>query len=304
MHAATDRLEFAPPPTPGLVRAMGLAVLAHLFLLAALTWGVHWKSEAVTMTAEAELWSTVPQAAAPKLVEVPVVEPPVPREPRVAPAPTPPAPPQVQPRLPDADIALEREKLRLKKEHQQELAKEKEYEKTRLEKLKQEKLQLEKKRLQDKRDQDKKAVEDKKKADQDAARKETIKAQQDTKKNEAQRQANIQRMTGLAGATGAPGANGTASQSAGPSAGYAGRIRARIKPNIVFTDDIAGSPIAEVEVRTAPDGTIISRKLSKPSGVKSWDDAVLKAIDKTDVLPRDVDGRVPSALVISFRPKD
>jgi colicin import membrane protein len=59
-----------------------------------------------------------------------------------------------------------------------------------------------------------------------------------------------------------------------------------------------------VEVRTAPDGTIISRKLLKSSGVKNWDDAVLKAIDKTEVLPRDVDGRVPSALVFSFRPRD
>jgi len=175
------------------------------------------------------------------------------------------------------------------------------------EKLKQDKLQLEKKRLQDKRDQDKKAAEVKKKADQDSKRKEALQAQQDVKKLEAQRKANIDRMTGLAGATGAtgaPAATGTAQQSSGPSASYPGRIRARIKPNIVFTEDIAGNPTAEVEVRTASDGTIVSRKLSKPSGVKSWDEAVLKAIDKTEVLPRDVDGRVPSVLVISFRPRD
>ena len=311
MHTATDRLEFAPPPTPGLARSLGLALLAHAFLLAALTWGVHWKREAVTVTAEAELWSAVPQQAAPKLIEVPPepITRPAPRERPVPPAPTPPALPQVQPKPPDPDIALEREKLQLKKEKQQEIAKEKELEKKRLEKLaqeklKQDKLQQEKKRLQDKRDQEKKAAEDKKKADQDSKRKEALEAQQDVKKLEAQRMANIDRMTGLAGATGAPGATGTAQQSSGPSASYAGRIRARIKPNIVFTEDIAGNPTAEVEVRTAPDGTIISRKLSKPSGVKSWDEAVLKAIDKTEVLPRDVDGRVPSALVISFRPRD
>ena len=63
------------------------------------------------------------------------------------------------------------------------------------------------------------------------------------------------------------------------------------------------NPAAEVEVRAAPDGTIIARKLLKSSGVKSWDDAVLKAIDKTEVLPRDVDGRVPAVMVITFRPK-
>ncbi|MDO9196970.1 cell envelope integrity protein TolA [Rhodoferax sp.] len=288
MHAATDRLEFAPPPTAGLTRALALAVLAHAVLLAALTWGVHWKRDAVTVTAEAELWSSVPQQAAPKLVDTP------PEPPQA----TPPVAPQVQPRLPDADIALEREKLRLKKEKQQEL------EKLKQDKLNQEKLLLEKKRQQDKRDQERQAIEDKKKSELDSKRKEAAKAQQDTKQMEAQRQANIQRMAGLAGATGASTATGTARQSSGPSASYAGRIRASIKPNIVFADDTAGNPVAEVEVRTAPDGTIISRKLTKPSGVQSWDDAVLKAIDKTGKLPRDVDGRVPNALIISFRPKD
>jgi len=317
VHAATDRLEFAPPPTPGLLRSLALAVLAHAFLLAALTWGVHWKRDAISVTAEAELWSAVPQAAAPKLVEVPrepTATPVTPEPPVVTPAPpTPPPPvPKVQPSPPDPNIALEREKLREKKEL--ELKKQQALDKQRLEKqrldqlkleeLKQEKLQLEKKRLQDKRESDKKAAEDKKKAAQEAQRKETLQAQEDAKKLAAQRKANIERMTGLAGASGAPTARGTQLQSSGPSTSYAGRIRARIKPNIVFADDIGGNPAAEVEVRTSPDGTIISRKLTKSSGVKSWDEAVLRAIDKTEVLPRDVDGRVISPLTISFTPKD
>jgi colicin import membrane protein len=317
VHAATDRLEFAPPPTPGLLRSLALAVLAHAFLLAALTWGVHWKREAISVTAEAELWSAVPQAAAPKLVEVPIepiATPATPKPPVVKPAPpTPPPPvPQVQPKLPDPNIALEREKLREKKDL--ELKKQQALDKQRLEKqhrdqlkleeLKQEKLQLEKKRLQDKRESDKKAAEDKKKSTQEAQRKETLQAQEDAKKLAAQRKANIERMTGLAGASGAPSARGTQLQSSGPSASYAGRIRARIRPNIVFADDIGGNPAADVEVRTSPDGNIISRKLTKSSGVKSWDEAVLRAIDKTEVLPRDVDGRVISPLTISFTPKD
>jgi colicin import membrane protein len=307
MHAATDRLEFAPPPTPGLMRALGLALLAHVFLLAALTWGVHWKREAVTVTAEAELWSATPQQAAPKLVEVPP-EPPETQKPaavKPAPKPTPP-PPQAQPKLPDADIALEREKLRLKKEKQDELEKQR-LTKLKQEKLKQEKLEQEKlkeEKLLAKRELDKKAADDKKKTDQESKRKEALQAQQDAKKLDAQRQENIKRMTGLAGATGAPGATGTAQHASGPSASYAGRIRASIKPNIVFVDEVVGNPMAEVEVKTAPDGTIVSHRLLKPSGDKSWDDAVLRAIDKTEKLPRDVDGRVPNSLVISFRPKD
>jgi colicin import membrane protein len=90
----------------------------------------------------------------------------------------------------------------------------------------------------------------------------------------------------------------------GPSASYGGRIRARIKPNIVFTEDVVGNPAATVEVRTAPDGTIVGRTLLKPSGNKAWDEAVLKAIDKTEVLPRDTDGRVPPVLEISFKPRE
>lgn len=322
MNASTDRLEFAPPPTPGMARSFGLAVLAHILLLAALTWGVHWKRDAVTVTAEAELWSALPQQAAPKLVEVPTA-PPEPQPPVVRPVPRPVTPPppapvrQADPPPPEVDIALAREKLRLKKE--QDLKKQQELEKQRLdkqrlekqseakakqEKLKQDKLLLAQKQLQDKRELDKKNAEEKKKAEQELKRKEALKAQDEAKQMEVQRQANIQRMAGLAGASGAADATGTALKSSGPSASYAGRIRASIKPNIVFADDIDGNPMAEVEVRTAPDGTITSSKLAKSSGVKSWDEAVLRAIEKTGKLPRDVDGRVPSSLEIRFRPKD
>lgn len=312
MHAATDRLEFTPPPTPGLMRSLGLAMLAHVFLLAALTWGVHWKREAVTVTAEAELWSATPQQAAPKLVEVPPEPPETPKPPVVKPTPKPiPPPPQVQPKLPDADIALEREKLRLKKEKQDELEKQRlaklKQEKLKQEKLKDEKLEQEKlkqEKLLAKREQDKKAADEKKKAEQESKRKEAVQAQQDAKKLDAQRQENIKRMTGLAGATGAPGSIGTALRSSGPSASYAGKIRASIKPNVVFVDEVVGNPMAEVEVKTAPEGTIIGSRLLKSSGDKSWDEAVLRAIEKTGKLPRDVDGRVPTSLVIVFRPKD
>lgn len=88
-----------------------------------------------------------------------------------------------------------------------------------------------------------------------------------------------------------------------PSDGYAGRISARIKPNIKFSETIESNPTAEVEIRTSPDGTIISRRLIRASGVRSWDEAVLNAIDKTEVLPMDLDGRVPTLLVVTFSPR-
>ncbi len=276
MHAATNRLEFAPPATPGLLRSVALAVLAHTLLVAALTWGVRWKHDDRVVAVEAELWASVPVQAAPPLVE----EPP--------PPPTPPAPEpaKAEPIVSNADIALAREKERKDKE-----------------KLLKEKLEKEK-RDKEKLALEKKAAEEKKQKELAAQKAEQLKAQQETKLADKRRQENIQRMTGLAGASGGPSATGTALKSAGPSASYAGRIIARIKPNIVFTEELAGNPTADVEVRTSPDGTIVGRRLLKSSGNKAWDEAVLKAIDKTEVLPRDVDGQVPSTLVIGFRPRD
>jgi len=92
--------------------------------------------------------------------------------------------------------------------------------------------------------------------------------------------------------------------SSGPSNTYGQKINSRIKPNINFTGEIKGNPSAEVEVRLSPDGTIVSRKLLTSSGNTDWDNAVLKAVDKTQQLPRDVDGKVYPRLVINFRPKD
>lgn len=98
---------------------------------------------------------------------------------------------------------------------------------------------------------------------------------------------------------------GPALSSAGPSGGnYAGRIIARVKPNILFTDTVSGNPVAEVEVRAAADGRIIGRKLIKSSGLPAWDDAVLRAIDKTEVLPADERGKVPSSIQIEFKYRD
>ena len=73
-------------------------------------------------------------------------------------------------------------------------------------------------------------------------------------------------------------------------------------PNIVYPDAVSGNPHAVVQVRAAPDGTIVGTKLVQPSGNKAWDDAVLRALEKTETLPRDVDGRVHPMIEIGFRP--
>ena len=145
------------------------------------------------------------------------------------------------------------------------------------------------------------------KAAQDKAAREKA-AQADAARRQAQleadRQKNLERMLGQAGATGGPSATGTADRAAGPSASYAGKLVARIRPNIVFTEVVSGNPKATVEVRTLPDGTVLGSKLLQASGVPAWDQAVLRAIERTGKLPRDDDGRVPSTLILDFRPRD
>jgi len=280
----------APPPRPPSADKLGrgalLALVVHGLLIAALALGVAWRTSEPSGV-EAELWAAVPQAAAPRAEPAPPPPPPEPPKPRVE-TPPPPAPDR------DAEIALEkarREKELLEKKEREEEARRKKAEQDKREKEQREKEAADKK----------KAEEAKKKREEEQARRREA---EEAAQTEEQRKKNLERLMGQVGATGAPGSTGTAPQSAGPSAGYAGRLKARIKPNIVYPDDPQGNPTASVEVRAAPDGTILSRRLVKSSGLKDWDDAVLRAIDRTEVLPRDVDGRVPSPIVIDFRPRE
>ncbi|MGH8832521.1 MAG: cell envelope integrity protein TolA [Polaromonas sp.] len=285
MPSAADRLEFGPPRDAGWLRAFGLALLAHILLMAALTWGISWKRSDRAVSFEAELWSSVPQEAAPKLLETPQPPPPppAPRAPEVKAAPP----------VPDADIALQQEKKRKLLQQQKEAEAQKAAEKLKAE-------------LQAKKEKEQKAKEElaKRKAAEEANKAEAKQQEADAQKLADQRKKNLERLLGQAGASGAADAKGSAQKSGGPSAGYAGRIRARVKPNIVFTEDAAGNPTAEVEVKAAPDGTIMSQRLVKSSGNKAWDDAVIKAVIRTEVLPRDVDGRVPTPMTLVFRLKD
>lgn len=304
---ATPHLEFAPPAQPGMGRAWLIAGVAHALLFLALGLATAWKTQPQTIQAEAELWSAVPQAAAPRLQETPPppeperreVPPPPPAPPRPAPAPEP------DNRLRDAQIALEKKKLeeKKKKEAEDKAAKDKAAkEKAAKEKAAQEKLAQAAKELEKKKAAEKAKAEEKKRQQEQATKAAQDKANE--ARTEALRQENLQRMQGMAGASGGPNATGTALKSSGPSATYAGRLVGRIKPNIAYPGDVVGNPRAEVEVRVAPDGMIQSRRIVQSSGNKAWDEAVLRAIDKTEVLPKDTDGRVPPVIVLGFRPLD
>lgn len=271
-----------PQQPGGIGKGTALALLVHVGLIIALAFGVAWRSQ-TPAGVSAELWAAVPQIAAPPAVEPPRPEP----KPEPKPTPPPPTPKAEEPPKPtqeqiDAQIAIEKEKAERKQREQlgRERKERERKEQERLEREKAEKIAAQKQRELE------------------------AKRQKEEETRQARlREENLKRIIGQAG-TGAPGSTGTAPREAGPSASYAGRIIARVKPNIVLTNDVPGNPLAQVEVRCAPDGAIIGRRLVRSSGNKEWDDAVLRALDRTEVLPRDTDGRVPSPMLLDFRPRD
>ena len=301
MNAAVlERDLFAPQQPPGMRSGLALAILAHVLLIIALAFGVNWKASEPEGVV-AELWSALPQTAAPRAAPpepkpAPVVEPkpPPPKpEPVLVPKPTPvvkaePAPP---PRA-DAQIAIERAARERARREEAE----------RVEAARQADLR---KREDAKRAEAKRAdAERQRVASEQAEKKLAEQAKKDEARQAAIREANLRRMMSQAGTSDDPAAAGNAARTSGPSSSYAGRIRARIKPNIVLTTTVAGNPSATVEVKVAPDGTIVARKLVASSGSPAWDETVLRAIDKTEVLPKDTDGRVPPVISITFRPLD
>jgi colicin import membrane protein len=299
-----------PRAPDGLGAGAALAVLVHLLLVAALAFSVNWHAHEPEGVV-AELWSAVPQVAAPQAAAVPAPTAPTPQPERRA-APAPEAAPQPPSRLPDAQISIERarrEAARVAAEERDALRRQEQQREAQRQALQHQRALTDKAALEQ--------------AQRDAARREQLardaesrqkreqaekaeKERRDEVALQAQREANLRRIQGDARTTSEEGGTGTAARSAGLSAGYAGRIKARIKPNIVFTDSVvvSGTLVATVEVRCAPDGTIMSRRLLKTSGSPTWDEAVLRAIDKTEVLPRDTDGRVPPVLHIEFRPRE
>ena len=335
MSLAADRPQFAPPPTRGTPRAVALALVAHVVLIAALTWGVHWKRDTESDAVEAEIWSTTVQQAAPRLSQPPAPTPAPAPAPTPAPPPPPPPPPPPQVRAPEPppprepDIALEREKKL--KEQKEQKERELEQAQAKQQQLKAEaarKAAQEKKELEAKRRAEEEAEarqEAKEKAQLDARKKKEAEAKQQQQQQQAEaaaaakkkeadaakqaaadRAATLKRMQGLAGASGDDNATGTALKSSGPSGSYGGKVAAAVRPNVVFPDAdlVSGNPAAEFDVRLAPDGTIVGTpKLVKSSGLPAWDEAALRALQKTEKLPRDVDGRVPPSLIVGLRPK-
>jgi colicin import membrane protein len=86
---------------------------------------------------------------------------------------------------------------------------------------------------------------------------------------------------------------------------YVGKLKGKIKSNIVLPPDIPGNPEAIFDVVQLPTGEVMSVKLRKSSGHKTYDEAVERAILKASPLPKpDRPEQFQRSLKITFKPLD
>lgn len=86
---------------------------------------------------------------------------------------------------------------------------------------------------------------------------------------------------------------------------YLGRIRGKIRGNIVLPPELKGNPEAVFDVTQLPSGEIVTVKLKRSSGNTALDSAIERAILKSSPLPRpDPADLFSRSLELRFRPLD
>ncbi|MBC7572757.1 MAG: cell envelope integrity protein TolA [Herminiimonas sp.] len=135
------------------------------------------------------------------------------------------------------------------------------------------------------------------------------------RKLQAQHDEQVRRLTDSASASSmnnsssvGSGGNGEAAKSQGAraDASYTQKVGAKIKSNTIFNgaDELSSNPSVEYAVELLPDGSIRRLRKTKSSGVPGFDEAVSRAIEKSQPFPPDKSGSVPSGFTVAHKPKD
>lgn len=113
--------------------------------------------------------------------------------------------------------------------------------------------------------------------------------------------ANVRRLMGENNEQTKPASQGRANDSA-----YSAQIALKIKSNTVFTvpSNLVGNPAVQYDVALLPDGSIASLNLKKSSGIPLFDQAVERAIRKSQPFPPDKSGTIPKQFPVTHRPKE
>jgi len=255
----------APAKTAGRWPALLLAIVVNAAFIGVLFFSIRWQNRQPAPVT-AELYAPATKAA--------VAEPPPVAKPEPAPPPPPPvAVPKPEPKVdkPDpraADIA------RKAKAEEERKAKE-------AERIEREKKEADKK----KQDEQKRVAETRERQAREAAE---LKAQAEREKAARDAQQSAE-----------------AAARSRAEADYIRRIQAKVKGNVVLPPDMNGNPEAIFEVVQLPTGEIIDAVLRKSSGVRAYDEAVQRAIQKSSPLPRpDRPELFQRSLTLKFRPQD
>ncbi|MFL9994174.1 cell envelope integrity protein TolA [Paraburkholderia sediminicola] len=328
-----------PPRERGTGRAFAFALVMHALLGFFLYHGIQWQNS-TPAGAEAELWTEVPDTAIPRQPPPPPVPvapaPPLPdeqadialqekkRQQQEAARQAQLAEQQRQQKLQAQQEADAKRQQQLAADQAAQLAAQKaaaakqkqlqQQQQQQADKLKQQQLAEQQKQQQLKeqqqQEQQKQAEADaQKKADAQKAAK--AKAQADAaaqaKKLDAERRARLAQMQGSAGGEGSTGnglaKSGTGSGSGGTSTspGYADKVRRVVRPNISWGGETEGLETV-ISVRCSPTGTLLDAQISRSSGNAAWDDAALRAVQRSNPMPQDIDGKTPTSFKITMRP--
>lgn len=286
----------SPLPSPedeaANVPAIVLSAVVHGALLAALFFGVQWKSEQAGGI-PVDVYYGNPNAVTP---------PPPPPEPEPKPEPVPKAepapPPKPEPKVEekpqiDPQIAI-KDKEKREREEKERLEKEK-VEQEKLEKLKKQKLEEERKQKEQEEKEKARKEEEEKKARE---KKEAEERRLEEIKKEAARAAHMDAINAeLEGVRGSPTGSKTGTSSGTQSGGgnasdrgkaeYIDLIRQKIRGYITLPSGLSGNPEAIFKVNQLPTGEILPPVIvEKSSGNKALDEAVERAILKSSPLPK------------------
>ena len=276
---------FVSRPAPRLAAGV-LALGVHVVFVLLLVFGVSWQTQhpAPVMV---DLWETLPKVAPSVAVKPPEPPPPLPvktPEPvKAAPAPKPAVDEPPPPRAPD--IALEKKKA----------------EAERLQKLKAIQAEEEQARAEAARKAHEKQLAEQKKrellrqmeedlmqrtADEEAASAALAMKQAAERAAAGKRQAELARVVGQ----------------------HRDQISAKVRGNTRLPDNLKGNPEVRCVVRLLPTGEVQSVRVTQSSGNAAYDEAVVRAIEKSSPLPLPVDRDARAAFVpeLSFvhRPKE
>lgn len=286
MNLPADTPFLARPAAPRLAAA-AMALGVHAVFVLLLVFGVSWQTRDAAPVM-VDVWTSLPPSVAVK-PPAPTPPPPAPRpkpEPEPEPKPVRPLPPEPVVKTPPPpkapDIALEQKKVEAERLKKQQAAEEK----ARAEAAKA--AQAKQLAEQKKREQLRQIEEDeqvRRMADEEAARAAQQASQAEARAVASRREAAVASVVGQ----------------------FRDQISAKVRGNTRLPDNLVGNPEVRCLVRLLPTGEVQSVRVTRSSGNVAYDEAVVRAIEKSSPLPLpdDRDARAQFVPELSFvhRPK-